>query len=168
MISRNIITDILFIVILVVLQIFLLNRIILFGKYSPVIFPVYVMFYPFYRNKFQFLGMSFLLGLGIDMFLGTWGINAFATTFIAFIRTLLFRTSTESELDVFSFQSLQWHQFLGFIFLNLLIHQFLAQSIEYFKFSRILDMLLNVLITTAISFVFILFYVLIFKIKQKV
>ena len=166
MISRNIITDILFIVILVVSQIFLLNRIILFGKYSPVIFPVYVMFYPFYRNKFQFLGASFLLGLG--MFLGTWGINAFATTFIAFIRTLLFRTSTESELDVFSFQSLQWHQFLGFIFLNLLIHQFLAQSIEYFKFSRILDMLLNVLITTAISFVFILFYVLMFKIKQKV
>ena len=164
MISRNIITDVLFIVILVVLQIFLLNRIILFGKYSPVVFPVYVMFYPFYRNKFQFLGMSFLLGLGIDMFLGTWGINAF----IAFIRTLLFRTSTESELDVFSFQSLQWHQFLGFIFLNLLIHQFLAQSIEYFKFSRILDMLLNVLITTAISFVFILFYVLMFKIKQKV
>ena len=165
MISRNIITDILFIVILVVLQIFLLNRIVLFGKYSPVVFPVYVMFYPFYRNKFQFLGMSFLLGLGIDMFLGTWGINAFATTFIAFIRTLLFRTSTESVLDVFS---LQWHQFLGFIFLNLLIHQFLAQSIEYFKFSRILDMLLNVLITTAISFVFILFYVLMFKIKQKV
>lgn len=168
MISRNILSDLLFIVILVVLQIFLLNRLSIFEKYPPVLFPIYVMFYPFNRNQFHFLGTSFLLGLGIDMFLGTWGINAFATTFIAFIRTQLFRTSTESSSDFFSFESMQWTQFLGFIFLNLLIHQFLAQSIEYFKLSRWIELLLGIGITTIYSFVFVIFYILLFKIKQKV
>ena len=168
MISRNILTDILFIVILVILQVFLLNRILIMGKYPPIVYPIYVMFYPFYRDKFQFLGTSFLLGLGMDVFLGTWGINAFATTLIAFTRTVIFRSSSDSTSDFFSFESLQWAQFLGFILTNLFLHQFLVQFIEYFKLSRALDVLINISITTVYSFVFVLFYVLIFKIKQRV
>ena len=105
MISRNILTDVLFIVILVILQVFLLNRILIMGKYPPILYPIYVMFYPFYRDKYQFLGTSFLLGLVMDMFLGTWGINAFATTLMAFVRTVIFRSSSDSTSDFFSFES---------------------------------------------------------------
>lgn len=104
MISRTLFTDILMIVFLVALQIFVLNRITLFGKYTPVLYPVFVMFYPFFRNRFQFLALSFLLGLSIDAFLYTWGINAFATTIIAYFRTLIFRTSTDTSTDFFSFR----------------------------------------------------------------
>lgn len=168
MISRNLFTDILSIALLVALQIFLLNRITIAGKYSPVLFPVFVMFFPFYRNQFQFLGASFLLGLSIDAFLGSWGINAFATTLIAFYRSVIFRTSTETSTDFFSFQSLNWLQFLGFIFSSLFIHQLLVQYIEFFKFSRFFEVLLNILFTTLISFIFVILYVLLFKIKQKV
>ena len=168
MISRTLFTDILLIVLLIALQVFVLNRITLFGKYTPVIYPVFVMFYPFFRNKYQFLLLSFLLGLGVDAFLYTWGINAFATTVIAYFRTLIFRTSTDTSTDFFSFQSLQWSQFLFFILMSILIHQFLVQYIEIFKFSRFFDVFLNVLATSAISFIFIYIYALAFKIKQKV
>ena len=168
MISRNLITDALMIVVLIALQIFLLNRITIAGRFSPVLFPVFVMFYPFYRNKYQFLAMSCLLGMGIDAFLGTWGINAFATTLIAYFRTVIFRTSTETSTDFFSFQALNWPQFLLFIFSSLLIHQFMVQYIEFFKLSRFFEVLLNILVTTIISFIFGLFYILIFKIKEKV
>lgn len=168
MISRTLFTDILLIVLLVALQVFVLNRITLFGKYTPVIYPVFVMFYPFFRNKYQFLLLSFLLGLSVDAFLYTWGINAFATTVIAYFRTLIFRTSTDTSTDFFSFQSLQWSQFLFFILMSILIHQFLVQYIEIFKFSRFFDVFLNVLATSAISFIFIFIYALAFKIKQKV
>ncbi len=166
--SRNIATDIIQIVVLVALQIFLLNRITLFGKYTPVLYPVFVMFYPFFRNKYVFLTLSFLLGLGIDSFLGTWGINAFATTTIAFFRTMIFRTSTDTSTDFFSFESLQWSQFLVFIFSSIFIHQLLVQFLEFFKLSRFFDIFLNILATSLISFVFILIYALAFKIKQKV
>ena len=156
------------IVLLIALQIFVLNRITLFGKYTPVLYPVFVMFYPFFRNKFQFLALSFLLGLSIDSFLYTWGINAFATVTIAYFRTLIFRTSTDTSTDFFSFQSLQWSQYLFFIFLSIFLHQFLVQYIEFFKLSRLLGIFINVLASSAISFVFIILYALAFKIKQKV
>lgn len=168
MISRTLFTDLLMITFLVALQIFVLNRITLFGKFTPVLYPVFVMFYPFFRNRIQFLALSFILGLAIDAFLGTWGINAFATTVIAYFRTIIFRTSTDTSTDFFSFQSLQWSQFLFFILSSIFLHQFLVQYLEFFKFSRILEVFLNILATSGISFVFILIYAFAFKIKQKV
>mgnify|MGYP000949952815 CR=1 FL=1 len=116
----------------------------------------------------QFLGLSFLLGLCVDAFLGTWGINAFATTVIAYFRTIIFRTSTDTTTDFFSFQSIQWTQFIFFIITSIFIHQFLVQFIEFFKLNRFFEILFNVIVTSVISFVFILAYTLAFKIKQKV
>lgn len=168
MISRTLFTDILMIVLLVALQIFVLNRITFFGKYTPVLYPVFVMFYPFFRNRYQFLALSFLLGLGIDSFLYTWGINAFATTLIAYFRTIIFRTSTDTSTDFFSFLSLQWSQFLLFIFSSIFLHQLVVQYLEFFKFSRFFEIFINILATSGISFIFILLYAMIFKIKQKV
>lgn len=168
MISRTLFTDLLMITFLVALQIFVLNRITLFGKFTPVLYPVFVMFYPFFRNRIQFLALSFILGLAVDAFLGTWGINAFATTVIAYFRTIIFRTSTDTSTDFFSFQSLQWSQFLFFILSSIFLHQFLVQYLEFFKFSRILEVFLNILATSGISFGFILIYAFAFKIKQKV
>jgi len=168
MVSRNIASDLLLIALLTAFQVFILNRIALFGQYIPVLYPVFVMFYPFFRNQFQFLGLSFLLGLCVDAFLGTWGINAFATTVIAYFRTIIFRTSTDTTTDFFSFQSIQWTQFIFFIITSIFIHQFLVQFIEFFKFNRFFEILFNVIVTSIISFVFILAYTLAFKIKQKV
>ncbi|WP_312074897.1 rod shape-determining protein MreD [Chryseobacterium sp.] len=168
MISRTIFTDLLIMAFLVALQIFVLNRITLFGIYTPVIYPVFVMFYPFFRNKFQFLALSFLIGFTIDIFLHSGGNNAFATTLIAYFRTLIFRTSTDTSTDFFSFQSLQLSQFLLFLFSSIFLHQLFVQYIEFFKFTRIFEILLNVLVTSIISFIFIIIYALIFKIKQKV
>ncbi len=168
MISRSLFTDFLQIVALIALQIFVLNRITLFGQYTPVLYPVFVMFYPFFRNRFVFLALSFLLGLGIDAFLGTWGINALATTIVAYFRTVIFRTSTDTSTDFFSFDSLQWSQFVLFILSSIFMHQLIVQYVEFFKFSRFFEVFLNILVTSLISFVFILIYALAFKIKQKV
>jgi rod shape-determining protein MreD len=169
MITRSLFTDFLAIALLVALQIFVLNRIVLFGKYTPVMYPAFVMFYPFFRNKFQFLALSFILGLAIDAFLGTWGINAFSTTIIAYFRTMIFRSSTDTSTDFFSFDSLLWTQFIGYIFSSIWLHQFFVQYLEFFKFNfKILEILLNISITAIISFIFILLYALMFRIKQKV
>ncbi|QIG89866.1 rod shape-determining protein MreD [Chryseobacterium sp. POL2] len=168
MVSRNVFSDIALIAILVAVQVFLLNRITLFGKYIPVLYPVFVLFYPFFRNNFHFLALSFLLGLSIDAFLGTWGINALATTTIAYFRMIIFRTSTDTSTDFFSFQSLQWLQFVVFILTSIFIHQLIVQYVEFFKFDRFFEILLNVVFTSLISFVFIIAYALAFKIKQKI
>lgn len=171
MISKNILSDLIFITLLATFQIVVLNRMVIraFGQeYIPVMYPVFVLFYPFFRNRYVFLLLSFLLGLSIDMHLGTWGINSFATTAVAYFRTLIFRTSTESTTDFFSFQSLQWGQFILFILLSIFIHQGIVQFLEFFKPSRFFEILLNITITSLISFCIILLYALAFKIKEKV
>ena len=169
MVSRNIASDLLLIALLTAFQIFILNRITLFGQYIPVLYPVFVMFYPFFRNQFQFFGLSFLLGLCVDAFLGTWGINAFSTAMIAYFRTMIFRSSTDTSTDFFSFDSLLWTQFLGYILSSIWLHQFFVQYLEFFKFNfKILEILLNISITAVISFIFVVLYALLFRIKQKV
>lgn len=168
MISRTLFTDVLIIAFLIAVQVFVLNRITILDTHTPVLYPAFVMFYPFFRNKYQFLLLSFLLGFGIDAFIGTWGINAFATTSIAYYRTLIFRTSTETSTDFFSFSSLQWPQFLLFILISIFIHQFLVQFIEFFKWNRFFEILMNIVISSLFSFIFIIMYALIFKIKQKI
>ena len=168
MISRNIFTDAMMIATLVALQIFLFNRIDIAGKFTPVIYPIFVLFYPFYRNQYVFLFSSFFIGITIDAFLGTWGINAFATTLIAYFRTLIFKTSTEVSSDIFSFQNLMWSQFLFYIFSSIIVHQLLVQSIEFFKLSRFFEVFFNIIISSLISIVFVLLYTFAFKIKEKV
>ena len=168
MISRNVFSDLLYAFLLVTLQIIVLNRVVIFQKYTPVMYPLFIMFYPFFRNRYVFLAISFLIGLTIDIHLGTWGINALATTTIAFFRTIIFRTSTDTTTDFFSFQSLQWSQFVVFILSSIFIHQLIVQYLEFFKFSRFFEILLNVVVTSLISFICILLYAIAFKIKQKV
>lgn len=138
------------------------------GAYTPVIYPIFVLFYPFFRNQYHFIAFSFLLGLGIDAFMGTWGINALATTALAYFRTLIFRSSTDTTTDFFTFSTLQWSQFLFFVLISIIGHQLMVHLIEFFKLSRILEILLGSIISSLISFVFILAYILIFRVKQKV
>lgn len=168
MISRNIFTDAMMIATLVALQIFVFNRIDIAGKFTPVIYPIFVLFYPFYRNQYIFLFSSFFIGITVDAFLGTWGINALATTLIAYFRTLIFKTSTEVSSDIFSFQNLMWSQFLFYIFSSIIVHQLLVQSIEFFKLSRFFEVFFNIIISSLISIVFVLLYTFAFKIKEKV
>ena len=168
MISRNIFTDAMMIATLVALQIFVFNRIDIAGKFTPVVYPIFVLFYPFYRNQYVFLFSSFFIGITVDAFLGTWGINALATTLIAYFRTLIFKTSTEVSSDIFSFQNLMWSQFLFYIFSSIIVHQLLVQSIEFFKLSRFFEVFFNIIISSLISIVFVLLYTFAFKIKEKV
>ena len=161
MISRNVFSDLLFAFLLVTFQIIVLNRVVIAQKYTPVMYPLFIMFYPFFRNRYVFLGISFLLGLTIDIHLGTWGINALATTTIAYFRTLIFQTSTDTTTDFFSFQSLQWSQFVVFIISSIFIHQLIVQYLEFFKFTRFFEILLNVVVTSLISFICILLIILI-------
>ena len=154
MITRNIFSDIIFISVLAVFQVVVLSRVNILGEYTPVMYPMFVMFYPFFRNKYIFL------------FVFQWPLCT--STVIAYFRTIIFRTSTDSDTDFFSFQSIQWSQFIFFILMSVFLHQFIVQFLEYFKLSRAVDILINVCITSIISFFFMLVYAIAFRIKEKV
>ena len=104
--NKNIFYIFLFII-LVLLQVFVLNNILLFGYINPYIYIAFVFFYPLKNERFLFLTLAFLLGLSIDVFSDSGGINAFATLFIAFIRLFFVRLifkKTEIDYPLFKIQ----------------------------------------------------------------
>ena len=72
--------------ILMLMQVLIFNNINLFGYTNPLIYIAFVFYYPLHKERSLFLFLSFLLGLSIDFFSNTGGINAAATLFIAYIR----------------------------------------------------------------------------------
>ena len=104
MISRNLFTDVLLIIMLVTLQIFLFNRMTLLVN-IPCHLHYFVCFILFMESLYFPIGLSFFRIIYRRIF-RTWGINAFATI-IAYFRTIIFKTSQISS-DVFSFHNLQW------------------------------------------------------------
>lgn len=168
MVSRGIISDVVMILVLVLLQVFLFNEVRLMGRYIPVVYTVFIFFSPFYRNQFVFLLMCFLLGLGVDSFLGTWGINAFACTSLGFFRGRIFRTSMDTSSETFSFDNMSMSSFLFYIFFSIVLHQLLVQGLEFFKWDRLPELLFSVLLTSVFSFAFVALYVFAFNIKQKI
>lgn len=78
--------EIVIFVMLILLQTLLLNRISLFGIVTPVLYIYFLLKLPVGRNLYYVITSAFLLGLIIDIFLNTPGMNAAATTVVAAFR----------------------------------------------------------------------------------
>ena len=78
--------EFLWFLILVLLQVLLLNRIAVFGLAVPILYIYFLIKLPYGRSPFYVIISGFLLGLIIDIFLNTPGMNAAATTMVAAMR----------------------------------------------------------------------------------
>ena len=90
---------------LLFLQVFVFNNILFLGYINPYLYIAFVIFYPLKKERYLFLFLSFLLGLAIDFFSDSGGINAFSLLFIAYIRLFLVRVifkKTEPDYLLFN------------------------------------------------------------------
>ena len=83
--------------IIVILQVFILNKITLHwftepagALFIPFIYPLYILLLPFETPVWVLLILGFLLGVTVDSFMTTAGIHAFATVLIAYLRVPAF------------------------------------------------------------------------------
>ncbi|WP_185872233.1 hypothetical protein [Blattabacterium cuenoti] len=81
---KSFIISIFFIFILCLIQISILNP--LFLGYYSYIYVLFILVFPYNRNKYLFLILSFLIGWIIDHCMNSGGIHAFSTTLSAFLR----------------------------------------------------------------------------------
>ncbi|MFA6702904.1 MAG: rod shape-determining protein MreD [Dysgonamonadaceae bacterium] len=84
--KAGVIKEIFLFLVLVVLQVFLLDRINIFGVATPILYIYFLLKLTLGRNRFYVIITGFLLGLIIDIFMNTPGMNAAATTIIAAFR----------------------------------------------------------------------------------
>lgn len=156
-------------VILVLMQVLIFNNINLFKYTNPFIYIVFVFYYPLKKEKGLFLFLSFLLGLSIDFFSNTGGINAAATLFIAFIRLpLLSSILGKSDFDyhLFNIRSISFGKAFSYISIMTIIHHLILFSLDYFSYNEFGPILLKTISTSVFSILIILVGIILFT-KRK-
>lgn len=168
MLNRYTLINLILIPILLLLQVFVFNNIYFFHKYNPIIYIIWIIFYPYDKSfNYLFLIFSLLLGFGIDCFMDTGGVNAFSSVLISFIRNTVLRyiSDLDREMKILNFSDLNFLQLLSYIIIIILIHHLSLFILESFKISMILDVVEDALITSVFSFLFIIIIYAFFKNK---
>ena len=163
--NNQVIKNTVLFVALVLIQVLILNNINLFGYLNPYIYIVFVIFYPLRKEKGSFLFLSFLLGLAIDFFSNSGGINAAATLFIAYIRLPLLSkilNKTDFDYQSFNIRSISYSKSFFFVLILTFIHHFILFGLEYFSFSNfgsiVSKAFFSTLFTTATIFIVIILF----------
>ena len=127
-------------VILLLLQVLLLNNINFLGFINPYLYVLFIILYPFNANQSLFLFLSFLLGLGIDIFEDSGGIHAAASLVAAFVRPVILRFSFGVSYDyqTIKFSSTQPGSRISYVVILVFIHHFILFLLEFFNFAHFL------------------------------
>lgn len=129
------------------------------------------MLLPFSTQKWQLLVLGFAIGLTIDLFTGTPGLHAGATTLMAFCRPSIiklisgnqkFENITEPNLG-----QLGGLWFFRYALFMVLIHHFALFFLESFSFRLIGQVLLRILLSVPVSIFLIMMIMFIFKSEKK-
>lgn len=154
---------------LVLIQVFVLNHVNLFGYLNPLVYIVWVFLFPIRKNKSLFLIASFLLGLSVDFFSDSGGINAAATLFIAFVRLPILKAILrKSDFDyiLFNLRAISFDKIFIYIATLTIMHHFIVFSLEYFSFNALTTIISNTFFTSIFTIILSILGILLF-IKKK-
>ena len=158
-------------VVLVLLQVLVVNHIRLGGYVHPYIYLIFIMLLPINIPNWKLLLLGFGLGLSVDLFTGTPGLHAGATTLMAFCRpriiklisgTLKFENIYEPNLN-----QLDGMWFFRYVFCMVFVHHFAMVFLESFSFHLMGQVLLRILLSVPVSVFLIMMILYIFKSTKK-
>ena len=168
---NTLIRNIIRFVVLVIMQVLVFDNI-RFGNYiHPYIYVLFVMLLPFNFTKAHLLIDGFLIGMAVDIFSGTPGLNAAATVFMAFMRPYVIGLTTrQSDIEGKNFPTvtemgLQWFVIYGILLL--LLHNLVLFWLEAFSIKLFGLILLETLLSSIVSLLIILLIIYLFKPIKK-
>ena len=158
-------------VVLVLFQVLVINHIRLGGYVHPHIYLIFIMLLPFNTPKWQLLVLGFVLGLSIDLFTGTPGLHAGATTLMAFCRPSIIKL-VSGNLKFENIQEPSLGQIDGmwmfrYVLCMVFVHHFALFFLESFSFHLIGQVLLRILLSVPVSIFLIMMILYIFKRERK-
>ena len=83
---------------LVLVQVLILNKIHILGFITPFLYIYFLLKLPTGISRYLLLLLGFILGIKIDVFSNTPGINAAACVFLAFVRPTFLRLFTPRDM----------------------------------------------------------------------
>ncbi|MFT6795736.1 MAG: rod shape-determining protein MreD [Maribacter sp.] len=169
MISNSFFINLLRFTLLVLVQVLIFNRLNFFGFINPLIYVLFIYWYPIKENRTTFLIVSFLLGFFIDIFSDTLAINAAATVTIAYFRPVIMRFvfGVNYEFQSFKLNSSTKAQQFTFLALLIVIHHITYFTLEIFSFANSLLILQKTLMIGLASLILCLLFISLFSTKKE-
>ena len=158
-------------VLLVLFQVLVINNIRLGGYVHPYIYLIFIMLLPFNTPNWLLLILGFVLGLTVDMFTGTPGLHAGATTLMAFCRPSIIRLISGNQkfenITEPNLAQLDGMWFFRYSLCMVTVHHFALFFLESFSFRLIGQVLLRILLSVPVSIFLIMVILYIFKSDRK-
>jgi hypothetical protein len=156
-------------IILVIVQVLICNRIGYLGFINPMIYILFIYWYPIKQNKSIFLIVAFLLGFSIDVFSDTLAFHTAATTTIAFLRPSIMRFCFGVNYDFQNFKlsnvpRLQQITYLAFL---VFIHHTVFFLLEVFSFANYIIILKKILVVSLVSLILCILFSSLFSVKKE-
>lgn len=146
--------------VLVLVQVLILNNIQFSGLVNPYIYILFILLLPFTIPGYLLLGISFILGISIDIFNNTPGIHAGATVLLGFLRPGIARLISSRELiekgTTPNMTQLGFASFIKYTVISVLIHHLFLFFAEAFSFADFFETLLRWILSSVFSIIIIL------------
>ena len=139
---------------LVLLQVLILNNVHILGVATPFLYVYFILKFDTGTSRNELMLWGFCLGLSIDIFSNTPGMNAAATVMLAFVRPLFLRLFTPRDNPdslVPSFKSMGVSSFLKFLVVSVFVHHLMLLTLEFFSFTTLPLLLLRVVSSTILT-----------------
>ncbi|WP_394750274.1 rod shape-determining protein MreD [Spongiimicrobium salis] len=156
-------------VLLVLVQVLVFNNLNFLGYINPMVYVLFLYWYPIKENKAVLILLGFLLGFMVDLFSDTMAIHAAATVTIAYFRPVIMRFcfGVNFEFQTFKLSNTTTAQQITFLALLLIVHHLIFFSLEIFNLSNILLILKKVVATTSLSLVVCILFSTLFSVKKE-
>ena len=150
--QNSIIRHIIRLFILVFTQVFILSNIHFAGYISPVVYLLFLYYFPSHENKMLVLTLSFFTGLLLDILLDSLAFHTLALLIVTYLRTKLLRFvfGIAIEQKSFRIQENPWPQRVSYLAVLLLIHHTVFFIAEGFSFAHG-GLILKKIVTTFIA-----------------
>lgn len=147
-----------------ILQAVWFNQILLFGKYTPILFIYPLLILPLQKNETTSLFLAFFLGLSLDVISNTGGIFAATAVFITYSRKLYFllQKNASQDFDQIQILNLNITSRIVYYFIFILIAQILIYFLESFNLNLLISKLDIILVNSIISLIFYIFIDILF------
>lgn len=156
---------------LVLLQVLIVSHFEYRGVMFPMVYPLFILLLPFEMGVVWLLLCAFGIGISVDYFSNTFGLHASASVLLAYVRPELFKvfaprdgyeSLSEGNINVMGYK---WFIYVGGTLL--LIHHLWFFLLEYFKFSDILYVIQQSIISAVVSMILIILLQILFFRKGR-
>lgn len=145
-------------VLLIILQVVLFDNIHLYGVATPYPYILFILLYPPNANKKIFYISCFLLGLIVDIFNNSGGVNALASLSLAGVKEAFLKSSFGISYEQQNIKIAEKinSELITYLVLSIIFHHLILYSFEIFSIYLFTEIIIKALSSSVLTFICLL------------